>query len=181
MGIFNRKIYFEMSEGAEGTLTIIGTLRDERLKIPVHSMRVRAEIGLTDGCIISLEGEMTHVPHEDCRHALDLLTRLVGTRIEPGFTQLVREVVGSPDGCSHLAILVTNLGHASVQGRGALIMHSFGGDEKALHLLREQALQLGIMGNCYTWRKDGPLMMRIREQRAKESLKEHGERHSGDL
>ncbi len=165
MGIFQRRIEFDIEEDPQGRVFLVGTLRDTRLGSPVHHMVVKATVDLVDGRIHSLQGEMPHVPHEDCRHALLTLERLVGAEIKPGFTQLVRDVVGSPEGCTHLAVLVTNLGHASVQGRGALLVHRFGGGERAVRLMREQALQLGIMGSCYTWREDGPLMRRMRKER----------------
>ncbi len=164
MGIFQRRIEFEVDEDPEGRVLLAGTLRDTRLGQPVHHIVVRAAVVLADGRIHSLEGEMPHVPFEDCRCALRTLERLVGERIVPGFTQLVRDVVGSPEGCSHLAVLVTNLGHVSVQGRGALLVHRLGGDERAVRLMREQAFRLGIMGGCYAWREDGPLMRRLREE-----------------
>lgn len=163
-GIFHRRIEFDIGEDEEGRVFLTGTLQDTRLGQPVHHMSVRAAVDLVDGRIQLLEGEMLHVPHQDCRHALRTLQRLVGVEIKPGFTQLVRDVVGSPEGCSHLAVLVTNLGHVSVQGRGALLVHRFGGGEKAVRMMREQAIRLGIMGSCYTWREDGPLMKRMREE-----------------
>jgi hypothetical protein len=164
MGVFKREISFDIDEGDGSRIVITGTLRDTRLEEPIHIIVVRAEVGLADGLIYSLEGEMPHVPREDCHHALDTLSRLVGERIVPGFTQKVRDVVGSPAGCSHLAVLVTDLGHVSVQGRAAMAMSKFGGDEKALSLVRQQAVELGIMGNCYAWREDGPLMKQMRAE-----------------
>ena len=164
MGVFRREIFFDIDEGNEGRLSITGTLRDTRLEKPIHVIVVRAEVGLEDGRIYSLAGEMPHIPRGDCHHALLTLPRLVGERIVPGFTQLVREVVGSAAGCSHLAVLVTNLGHVSVQGRGAVVMSKMGGDEEAARFVRQQAVELGIMGNCYTWREDGPLMKQMRAE-----------------
>jgi hypothetical protein len=164
MGIFRREIWFDIDEGEGGRLSITGTLRDTRLGEPLHIIVVRAEVSLEDARIHSLEGEMRHIPREDCHHALLALQLLVGERIVPGFTQMVRDVVGSPEGCSHLAVLVTNLGHASVQGRGAFIMSKMGGGEEALRFVRQQAVELGIMGNCYTWREDGPLMKQMRAE-----------------
>ena len=164
MGAFKREISFEAGEAAGGRLAITGTLRDTRSGEPLHLIHVRAEIGLADGLIHALEGEMPHIPYEDCRRGLLTLRRLVGERVAPGFTQLVRDVVGSPEGCSHLAVLVTNLGHASVQGRGALLMSSLGEGEEALRLVRGHAAQMGITGGCYTWREDGPLMRQMRAQ-----------------
>jgi len=164
MGVFKREISLDIDEGAEGRIAITGTLRDTRLENPIHVIVVRAEVGLEDGRIYSLQGEMPHIPREDCHHALLTLAGLVGERIVPGFTQLVRDVVGSPHGCSHLAVLVTNLGHASVQGRGAVVMSKLGGDEGAARFVRQQAVELGIMGNCYAWREGGPLMRQIRTE-----------------
>jgi hypothetical protein len=164
MGIFRRCMEFEVDGDEEGRVYLVGTLLDTRLGQTVHHMVIRATVDLVDGRIHSLKGEMPHVPHPDCRHALSTLERLVGEEIKPGFTQLVRDVVGSPDGCTHLAVLVTNLGHVSVQGRGALLVHRFGGGEEAVRLMRDQALRLGIMGSCYTWRDGGPLMMQMREE-----------------
>ncbi len=164
MGIFRREIVFDIDESKADRLFITGTLRDTRLDKPLHIIVVRAEVDLVSARIHALEGEMPHIPREDCHHGLLTLERLVGERIVPGFTQLVRDVVGSPQGCSHLAVLVTNLGHASVQGRGAVLMSRMGGDEEALRLVRQQAVELGIMGNCYAWREDGPLMKSMRAE-----------------
>jgi hypothetical protein len=164
MAIFKREITFDVEEGEEGTLAISGTLKDTRLDKPLHEIKVRAEMDLEDGRINLLEGEMPRIPREDCRYALYTLSDLVGEKIEPGFTQLVRDVVGSSRGCSHLAVLVTNLGHMSVQGRGALTVARWGEGEEAMRLMRRQAVQLGIIGNCYSWREDGPLMKRMRAE-----------------
>jgi hypothetical protein len=164
MGVFRREISIDIDEGKEGMLSITGTLRDTRLEAPLHVIVVKAEVGLADARIHSLEGEMPHIPREDCHHALLTLQGLVGERIVPGFTQTVRDVVGSPEGCSHLAVLVTNLGHASVQGRAALAVSKLGGDEEAHRLMRRQAVEMGIIGNCYAWREDGPLMKQMRAE-----------------
>jgi len=163
MALFHRRIDIEVEEGPEGRMLLSGTLHDTRLGNPLHVMKVRADVDPLDGRIHLLEGEMLHVPHEDCRHALRTLERLVGERIVPGFTQLVRDTLWSQEGCTHLAVLVTDLGHASVQGRGALLVHRLGGDERAVRLMREQLLQLAIVDNCYTWREDGPLVKGLRE------------------
>ena len=164
MGIFRREITFDIDEGEGGRLFIQGTLRDTRLDQPIHLIEVRAEIGIEDGRIYRLQGEMPHVPNEECRFGLQTLAQLVGERIVPGFTQLVRDVVGSSQGCTHLSVLVTNLGHVSVQGRAAVAMSATGGGEKGLRLLREQGLEMGLMNGCYVWREDGALMKQIREE-----------------
>ncbi len=163
-----------MDEGEGNMLSITGTMRDTRLEEPLHLIVVRAEVGLEDGRIHSMEGEMRCVPYSDCQHALLTLQKLVGERIVPGFTQMVRDIVGSPQGCTHLSVLVTNLGHASVQGRGALAVSKMGGGGEAIDFMRRQAVELEIIGNCYSWREDGPLMkmMRARLQASGEETEE---------
>ncbi len=163
MSLFRRQITFDMDEGEGGKLRIRGTLKDTRLDQPIHEIEIRAEVGLEDGRIYGLEGEMSHIPNEECRYGLRTLEQLVGERIVPGFTQKVRDVVGSSQGCTHLSVLVTNLGHASVQGRGAFAMSASGGGEEGLRMLRKQGLEMGLMGGCYVWREDGPLVKHIRE------------------
>ncbi|MBN2027450.1 MAG: DUF2889 domain-containing protein [Actinobacteria bacterium] len=179
MGIFRREIYFDVDECDGDRIFITGTLRDTRLEEPIHFIVVRAVVGMADGLIHSLEAEMQHIPHEDCHHALLTLSRLVGERIVPGFTQKVRDIVGSPAGCSHLAALVTDLGHVSVQGRGAVAMEKFGNSREALSLVRKHAKELEIMGNCYTWREDGPLMKQVRAETERAAEGSDGESRGG--
>ena len=163
MKLFTRKISFEAGEGEGGRLAVAGTLLDHRLGELIRHIEIEAEVGLEDGRIHRLEGAMPRITHEECPQALKTLERLVGERIVPGFTALVRSVVGSPLGCTHLAVLVTNLGHVSVQGRGAMAVVRFGEGEEGLEEMRRQAVALGIVGNCYTWREDGPMMRRFKE------------------
>lgn len=86
MGIFRREITFDIDEGEEGRLRIQGTLRDTRLEQPIHLIHVQAEIGIEDGRIYGLQGEMPNIPNEECRFGLQTLPQLVGERIVPGFT-----------------------------------------------------------------------------------------------
>jgi hypothetical protein len=164
MKLFTREISFETCEGEEGRLVISGTMRDHRLGKLLRHIEVRAEVGLVDGRIHSLEGAMPCITHEECPEALKTLSQLVGECIVPGFTGLVRRVVGSPQGCTHLSVLMTNLGNASVQGRAALAMAMFGEGADTRKILRDQATALGLPGSCYTWREDGPIMRRWGEE-----------------
>ena len=116
---FTREITLKTRPGEEGSILIAASLRDHRLGKPIHYMEVEAEVGVADGTILAIRGEMPHIPHEDCRMALSRLDLLVGERIVPGFSDLVRGVVGSGEGCTHLSVLVMNLGNVSVQGRAA--------------------------------------------------------------
>ncbi|MBC7230339.1 MAG: DUF2889 domain-containing protein [Actinobacteria bacterium] len=159
---FTRDIALRTRPGEEGRLVIAASLRDHRLGEPIHYIDVEAEVGIADGTIHRIRGEMPHIPHEDCRLALRRLDLLVGERIIPGFSDLVRGVVGSSEGCTHLAVLVMNLGNVSVQGRAAFA-HAMLGEGEARRMIAAQAEELGLPGSCITWREDGPIMSRLQD------------------
>jgi len=165
---FSRDISFTTREGDGGRLLIEGTLRDVRRGELLRHILIRAEVGLADGCILSLEGEMPRITYKECPTALRTLEKLVGKTIAPGFSSLVREVVGSPEGCTHLSVLVTNMGHVSVQGRAAMVASLLEGRKDAGELIRQEAEALGLPGSCYTWREGGPMMKLWQGQGASE-------------
>ena len=163
MELFNREISFETWENDEGYLVISGTLKDVRLGELLRHIVVTAEIELVEGRIRGIEGEMKRITTDECHEALGSLSGLVGERIVPGFSDLVRKVVGSSEGCTHLSVLVTNIGHVSVQSRSALVISRIPDRREAIEAISEQAFELGIPGGCYAWREDGPLMRNLRE------------------
>ena len=164
MELFTRDISFKALKSDEGRLNIEGTLRDVRQGEPLRHIIIRAEVDLVDGRIHSLEGEMPRITYEECHESLKVLEKLVGECIAPGFTEKVRSVVRSPEGCTHLSVLVTNLGHVSVQGRASMVTTLFEDVGDAREVIRQQAEALGLPGSCYTWREEGPMMKRWREE-----------------
>lgn len=183
--IFRREIHLEVEEAGEGLLLVRGRLTDvrsgaekgesgadgvgsagtggrgEEASRVVHDMEVTALVEVGSGLIRSIEGTMHHVPYPQCREALGSLEKLRGSRVAPGFTALVRELVWSRDGCVHLAVLVTEIGHASVQGMGAWTSRRI----DWMSIPRDQLLRgleaLRLPDSCYTWRRDGELMGKI--------------------
>ncbi len=161
MPIFARNINVEATD--EGpNLRLRGRLEDRRSGEFLHVMKVDMLFALADATILEIAGDMPQVPLPDCRMALDTLERLVGERMVPGFTDLVRTTIGGPDGCSHLAALVTNMGNTSVQGRGAVVRKLAPDDATALEIYRSQASQLNLAGSCISWRENGPLASRFK-------------------
>jgi len=164
MELFTRDISFKTLQGEDGRLEIEGTMRDVRQGEPLRHIIIRAEVDLVDGRIHSLEGEMPSITYEECPEALNILDKMVGECIAPGFSEKVRKVVGSPEGCTHLSVLVTNLGHVSVQGRASMVTTLFEDVSDAREVIRQQAEALGLPGSCYTWREGGPMMKRWKEK-----------------
>ncbi len=161
MPIFVRNISVEAQD--EGpNLRLKGRLEDQRAGEFLHVMEVEILVALADATILEIGGSMPQVPLADCRMALDTLERLLGERMIPGFSDLVRTTIGGPQGCSHLGALITNIGNTSVQGRGAVVRKLSPNDEIALEIYRSQASQLNLPGSCISWREDGPLASRFR-------------------
>ncbi len=161
MPIFVRNVNVEALE--EGpNLRLQGRLEDRRAGEFLHVMEVDMLFALADATILDIRGSMPQVPLPDCRLALETLEQLVGERMVPGFSDFVRTTIGGPQGCSHLAALITNMGNTSVQGRGAVVRKLAPTDEIAIEIYRSQASQLNLAGSCISWREGGPLASRFK-------------------
>jgi len=157
MSFFNRTINVETLDEGEN-LRLKGTLRDERLDEPLHWIDAEMVISVWEGEILEISGHMERRPLEECLEGLESLEELLGVRIRPGFTDFVKQTVGSNRGCSHLAALIMTMANVSVQGRGAYIRKHFEDEEIRMYAMADSAQQLGILDSCVCWREDGPLV-----------------------
>lgn len=162
MTLFDRSIEIHVLE--EGNdLRIEGSLKDARFGQDLHWIEVRMVVSLLDGEIREISGEMREIPMKECEKGLLVLGELKGEKIRPGFTEVVRNTIGSNMGCTHLATLVTNMGNVSVQGRGAYIRRYLEDGEMAFSAMNEVASDLGLKDSCVCWTEDGPILRRWRE------------------
>jgi len=164
--LFRRNIEVEVEELEGGSIKLRGHLLDLRSGDKLHELRASMRVRVADGMILRVEAEMPVVPLPECREALPVVEELEGKAIRPGFSDLVRGVVGSSRGCTHLANLLMNMGNVSVQGRAAFVRRHFD-EELAQEQLAEHAVQLGLINSCVCWREDGPVVRRWRERREK--------------
>lgn len=107
---FSRNKLLKVGRAAQDTLFVRGVLEDN-----AHSMLVELEVRIPQMEIIWARGEMARVPNEVCLRAVDKLQDAVGLRITKGLTATVDEVVGR-QGCPHLANLLLEGCHATIQG-----------------------------------------------------------------
>lgn len=140
-----------------------GRLCDKRFGEDLHVIEAEIRITVLDGLITGITAAMPAVPLEECREALSAVEGLRGETIKPGFSERVKDVVGSGRGCTHLASLIMNMGNVSVQGRAAFVRKNFT-EAQASQRLAENAEQLGLLDSCVCWREDGPVVRRWREQ-----------------
>ena len=162
MTLFERSIDIEVVEENEN-IRVRGALADGRLEEGLHRLEVEMLVSVMDGEILEISGSMPEVPMEECAEGLRALDELLGAKIMPGFTDLVKRTVGSNNGCTHLASLVMNMGNVSVQGRGAFVRKHFPDEESSMAAMRHAARDLELLDSCVCWREDGPILSRHKD------------------
>ena len=171
--MFNRNIDVEVEEAEDATLLLTGRLEDRRFGGGLHVMEVRMSVAVEDGTILEIDASMPTAPIAECVEALAVVKGLEGVAIKPGFSDKVKQVVGSRWGCTHLASLIMNMGNVSVQGRAAYARKNFG-EEQAGERLEKYSEELGLFDSCVCWREDGPVVKRMRAQRERAQGEEKG-------
>ena len=160
MSLFDRKITVDVVEEGD-CLRMRGKLEDTRSGIPLHLIEVEMLMTVWDGAIKEISGEMPNHPLEECVEGLKSLQELLGQRIVPGFSEVVKTKVGGAFGCTHMASLILNMGNVSVQGRGAYLRTHMTGAQES-ETMKAYADELNLLDSCVCWREDGPLIRRWR-------------------
>ena len=101
--------------------------------------------------IVRAEAEMITVPVEQCPETLDVMEKLIGLEIRPGFSQKVRTLVGGANGCAHLCTLVKAMGTEIVHG-----WLTRKRSQSPLQSIPLEDQRHFLMDSCRLWRKDGP-------------------------
>lgn len=113
-----RRITCEAFEREDGLLDIEGLLIDTK-PTPVqlvtgtsiepgsaiHRMRVCITVN-RDRWIVAAQSDSEAYPHSECKEAATAYQKLVGLRIEPGFTRLVKQLFRGEAGCTHMSELI---------------------------------------------------------------------------
>lgn len=161
--LFNRSIEVDAFDEGEN-MRIVGRLLDKRLGEPLHGLEVEMIVTVFDGVIKDVSGSMPTWPMEECKQGIESLQELIGAKIAPGFSDFVRRTVGSNRGCTHLAALVMNIGNTCIQGRGAYLRKHVPDNAERDRAMAQSAQELGLLDGCVSWREDGPIVRRWREE-----------------
>lgn len=165
--IHSRSITIKTYRIDDNAMIVEGRLRDDRLTetysmtkgetMPVgviHDMTIRLLVRDDKGMNIEkVEVELTHVPRHDCIRVHDSLDGLVGLRIAPGFTGMVKNKFGGPNGCAHLNSLLLSMASAAVQGWWT----NKAGSPDALKKASVNMDRRFLIDTCMIWKKDGDL------------------------
>jgi hypothetical protein len=122
----------------------------------VHAITIRLLIRGAGMIIDDVEVEITHVPREACRETLEALKPLIGQRIAPGFTELIKKTFGGARGCAHQNALLLAMASAAVQG--------FWTNRAGKPLSIQEARKMDprfLIDTCWVWRADGPLVKEL--------------------
>ncbi|HDP24423.1 MAG TPA: DUF2889 domain-containing protein [Deltaproteobacteria bacterium] len=152
-------------------IMVEGILRDERCvdsfsvetgeKIPpfiVHEIILRLLVEGPELVIRDLEVDMKHVPRTQCDQTRDSLRQIIGQRIAPGFSDMVKKNFGGPHGCAHLNALLLAMAPSCVQGYWAWRVSKPLTFEQASRGLDERYL----IDTCWVWRSGGDLERDLR-------------------
>ena len=125
----------------------------------IHDLIVRMKVRGAGLVIEEIDVEMPTVPRAECHETIDTLKQLTGMVIASGFTQKVKEMIGGPKGCTHLASLVLAMAPAAVQGAWTAVAQT----PVEPGVYADRAMNF-LTDTCWVWRKGGPYEKFCREQ-----------------
>lgn len=161
--VHTRRIVCEGFLRDDGLFDIEGTLTDTKPDVlelpertiapgePIHMMKVRLTID-RDFMIHDADAQTLYAPYGVCGSILDSYRQLVGLRIEPGFTQVVKRRFRGVLGCSHMTELLPPMATTAFQ-----ILWS---QPEAVHGSHEQGglQRTSPLGGCHALRLDGEVV-----------------------
>lgn len=120
---------------------------------PVHEMWIR--ITVDDRLeIVAAEAATDKHPFPNCPAITPDYSCIVGSKIRPGWTALVRKKLGKSDGCTHLTRLLQELAVVSVQTVWPLVRGVV--SQKSAEKKRPPHLD-----TCHALRSDGPVVKEL--------------------
>ena len=84
----------------------------------VHHLRIDMIVRQTSLRITAITCDMPSIPDQICRQARDCLDYLIGRRVAPGLTRLIRQK--APAGCTHLANLFHDACYNLIMAQGVI-------------------------------------------------------------
>jgi len=114
----------------------------------LHEMWLRMTVD-NNLMVVAIEAKTVHAPYPACPNFPDRFHKLVGERIQPGWTAKVRILLGGRWGCTHLVELLGPLATTAVQ-----TVYAWKG-EVAGHLDDDVSPPQDFVNSCHTLVADG--------------------------
>lgn len=130
----------------------------------LHEMWLRMTVD-SELEVISIEAKTVQAPYPACPHFPDNFSKLVGQRIEPGWTAKVRLLLGGRRGCTHMVELMGPLATTAVQ-----TVYAWRGETGA-HLDDSVAPPTDFIDTCHTLAEGTEVVERLWPDHAKTTTK----------
>ena len=127
---------------------------------PAHHMFVRLTVD--DALkIVDVETDMLATPFGECVKAVEPMRRLIGATLGKGWRKTIDSAIGGVEGCTHLRELLFNMATAALQAIPPYMQHQRRerGDAPT-----QDPQAPPYIGQCLSWRRDGPAVQRIYPQ-----------------
>ena len=121
---------------------------------PIHQMRVRLTID-RQRCIVDAGAWSEHTPYLDCMEVEAGYRRLIGLRIEPGFTREVKRLFRGTLGCSHMTELLPPMASTALQVLWADGDFEPAATQDGTDAARQRSSPIG---GCHALRLDGDIV-----------------------
>lgn len=179
--VHTRSIAISTYEAPDRSVVVEGVLKDDRLREThtmtrgtrpagrIHHMIVRLRVEGPPLTITAVAVEMPEAPLPECQKTRQMLAPVVGMRLAAGFTAAVKDRIGGPKGCAHLASLILTMAPAAVQGFWS--MAAGGAVDPAVN----QGLAKQFLADtCYVWRRGGAQIATLKHAKADRDVAERG-------
>jgi len=175
LAIHERNYQTAAFDEGDGVLRATGRLTDTKPQglglgdgepLVIHDMEVSLYVRVATFEIVSVTSQMHVHPYPECPHILQAYERLVGNSVARGYTRLVKDLFGGPNGCSHMGALLVALGPVVIQA-------SYGFDQNDKHVLdrhdgdvdvelRQHRMAMNT-NTCHIWREGGEQITLLRQ------------------
>lgn len=150
----------------DNTLRVRAQLRDaytepDGSQTVMHEYRVELWVHLPSMEITKIDVEPIHLPYGECFEAPGFVQRLVGLKLERGFSGRAAELLEAEAGCTHLNSLIADLSIAGLF-HGYIRVREYVRENGALPQMAPSSERTGI---CAGWQAGGTIATWMEEGR----------------
>lgn len=128
--------------------------------MPMHDMFIRVTVD--DSLkVVDIQTGMAATPFDECINTAEPVRRLIGATLGRGWRKAIESAMGGVQGCTHLRELLFNLATAAFQSIPSYMDHQ---RRQRGDALPELTAVPAYVGQCLSWRRDGPVVQRIHPQ-----------------
>ena len=125
--------------------------------LPIHEMFIRVTIN-NDFKIVDIQTTLSTAPFGECINTAEPMRRLIGATLGKGWRKTIESAICGEQGCTHLRELLFNLATAAFQAIPSYLDHQ---RRQRGEPPPEFSSAPAYVGQCLSWRRDGPVVQKI--------------------